>query len=270
MKRLFITICFIIITTIVFAQSSIPPITPYNIYKDTSLTNEGFLKAFDSVYSSVLNDPNDTSEGGPKQKLQREREFWEKRLPLKNTKGNIMEHYADVYQKAALHQSQCDIDYEGFRGNWQSIGPLDPNPNYQNQGWVSDIWVDPGDAGFIYAASEGGGLWRSIDEGGSWENITDNILNTGTIGISNMAVNPNNRDEIYIATELYQHFNNPEKYGLGLWHTTDGGVNWNLETGGGLIPSFSNQIKESRLLTVDGIEFAPYLVAGQSYVVITT
>jgi hypothetical protein len=273
MKKILLIILFGIQSIVLKAQNANTQgvIIPYNIETDTTLTNTAYLKKMDSINAFLINNINDSAENGSKQNFARYRNFIESRLPAKNTGGGMLGYYVKALENARSNKDRgCDIINDGFKGNFINIGPKDKAELHQNQGWVSDIWVDPTDDQFIYIATEGGGLWKSGNGGADWINITDNINSIGTIGINKMAVNPFDRNEIYIATNIYPHFYNPNGYALGVWHTADGGVTWNRETNGLTgFAALSVDIPESEFLQANGLQFSPYKVNNQSFLIMT-
>ncbi|MEZ5046487.1 MAG: T9SS type A sorting domain-containing protein [Chitinophagaceae bacterium] len=245
---------------------------PYSIDTDTTLTNVAYLKQIDSINYQIINNPDDSAEGGPKQNYFRYRSFIESRLPTKNFGGNMLAYYAQAFENARIanKNGSCSESYDGFTGNFTCIGPKDKAELHQNQGMVTDIWVDPTDDQFIYIATEGGGLWKSTNGGTDWTNISDNIDGIGTIGINKMAVNPFDRNEVYISTSIYPHFYNPNSYGIGVWRTTNGGATWSRETNG--LTGFASipvDIPQPEYIKANGLQFSPYKVNNQSFLIMT-
>lgn len=100
--------------------------------------------------------------------------------------------------KKSIQAKQSQSCGSGYQGSWRCVGPL--SMPSQTLGKVDAIWADPADSNYILAGTLGG-LFRSIDGGAHWECITDNaILANGIVGISSIAVNPLNRNTIYLGT----------------------------------------------------------------------
>ena len=86
-------------------------------------------------------------------------------------------------------------------------------------GRVLDIEFDPNVPGRLYAATAGGGLARSTDDGNSWTMITDQLPSLSTSAIS---VNPNDSNKLILATGGQPTVG----LGLGIFYSLDGGASW--------------------------------------------
>ncbi|MFM8587707.1 MAG: WD40/YVTN/BNR-like repeat-containing protein [Bacteroidota bacterium] len=100
----------------------------------------------------------------------------------------------------------------------------------------SDLVMEPGNPSVLYAGTwrlirtpyslesggEGSGLWKSVDGGDTWTNITASKgLPKGIWGIVGVAVAPSNTDKIYAIIENEKG---------GLYMSDDGGKTWNLQS----------------------------------------
>lgn len=83
----------------------------------------------------------------------------------------------------------------------EPVDPANPDPN-----------TDPVDCKTVYVATAGGGIFKSLDGGGSWARIVNGLIEWN---ISKMVMDPKDPMTLYIGTE-----NN------GLFKTNDGGANW--------------------------------------------
>lgn len=103
-------------------------------------------------------------------------------------------------------------------GTWREIGPA------VFGGRVVDIALYPGDRSSMLAASGSGGLWRTRNNGVTWECIFEN---EGTISIGDVALDPKDENVIWVGTG---EANNQRSsyWGDGLYKTTDGGENWSV------------------------------------------
>ncbi len=112
---------------------------------------------------------------------------------------------------------------------WTPIGPA-PIASGQTPGSLSvsgriyEIAISPTNSNQLYAATGGGGVWGSSDDGVTWSPLTDSqsTLFTGAIAIA-----PSNPNVIYAGT------GNPtvasySYTGHGVLRSTDGGATWSL------------------------------------------
>ena len=79
--------------------------------------------------------------------------------------------------------------YQGAQ--WRNIGP------YRGGRSVTAAGV-PGNGQDYYMGTTGGGVWKTIDAGLSWKNISDGYFNVGSIGA--IAVASSDPNVIYVGT----------------------------------------------------------------------
>ena len=118
--------------------------------------------------------------------------------------------------------------------DWSAIGPFNPGTSgsgLPGTGRINAIAVDPNNPNIWYAGAPAGGIWKTTNAGGSWTNLFDNFPQ---IGVSGIAIDPNDSNTIYIATG---DDDAADSYSIGVYKSTDGGQSWN-ETG--LNPSNTN------------------------------
>jgi photosystem II stability/assembly factor-like uncharacterized protein len=143
-------------------------------------------------------------------------------------------------QKNALHDQSAKNNTN--LSDWKPLGPFsstsvlisDPNKTV-GQGRVNAIAVDPNDSNTYYVGSPAGGIWKSTDAGTNWTPLTDYLPQ---IGVSGIAINPDNSNIIYIATG---DDDSDDSYSVGVWKSTDGGTTWNNT---GAIPGDPNSMNE--------------------------
>ncbi len=121
----------------------------------------------------------------------------------------------------------------GNFGQWKPLGPFNGN-TIDGIGRINRIAFDPTDAQTIWMGAPAGGLWKSIDGGLNWTTNTDQLAN---LGISDIEINPINKNIMYIATG---DRDGGDTYSFGVLKSTDGGATWNAT---GLVHGITSQIK---------------------------
>ena len=103
---------------------------------------------------------------------------------------------------------------------FRNIGPFRPGA------WVTEIAVPDTPARehlyTIYAASRTGGLWKTVNNGINWQNITDSIE---VAAVGAVAVAPSNSQVVWVGTG--EQANARSSYsGKGVFKSIDGGATW--------------------------------------------
>lgn len=129
--------------------------------------------------------------------------------------------------------------------NWVSIGPNRPGVLFSSlpgTGRINAMAVDPNNENIWYAGAPAGGIWKSTDAGINWVNVFDQFPQ---IGVSGIAIDPNDSDTIYIATGDDDAF---DSFSAGVFKSTDGGSTWD-ETG--INPSNQNEFDVLNEIVID-------------------
>jgi len=112
------------------------------------------------------------------------------------------------------------------QSNWISKGPINTpiilsNGKRRGNGRVNCIAFDPVNPDIIWIGSPAGGLWKSADGGSNWTTNTDNLP---VIGVSSIAIDPTNTQNMLIVTG---DADATDTYSIGILKSTDGGNSWN-------------------------------------------
>lgn len=132
--------------------------------------------------------------------------------------------------------------------NWTAVGPFSPgtiNGALPGTGRINSMAVDPNSSNIWYAGAPAGGIWKSLDAGSTWTNLFDEFLQ---IGVSGIAIDPNDSNTIYIATG---DDDAADSFSVGMFKSTDGGATW-FETGLG--PSSDAGWSNGRLISEVAID----------------
>lgn len=118
---------------------------------------------------------------------------------------------ASAKLRARLRQESIFANYPA-----RNIGPT------QQGGRIVDLDADPRNPKWIYAAFASGGLWRSTNNGMSFEPIFDE---QGTMGIGDIAVSQSNPDIIWVGTGECNS-SRSSYAGMGVFASHDAGKTW--------------------------------------------
>lgn len=108
--------------------------------------------------------------------------------------------------------------------NWSNLGPsvvTNSSLSISGQGRINTIIKDPNNPQTLYVGAPAGGIWKSTDDGANWTPLSDDLPQ---IGVSGIAIDPNDSNTIYIATG---DDDAGDSYSVGVMKSTDGGQTWN-------------------------------------------
>ncbi|MBT8237734.1 MAG: thrombospondin type 3 repeat-containing protein [Croceitalea sp.] len=109
--------------------------------------------------------------------------------------------------------------------NWSIVGPVDIgelNTSLPGIGRLNAIAVDPNNENIWYVGAPSGGIWKTIDAGANWVNLFDEFPQ---IGVSGIAIDPNDSNTVYIATG---DDDASDSYSIGVFKSIDGGATWDV------------------------------------------
>ena len=124
---------------------------------------------------------------------------------------------AEKLEMYAEHEKMRETS--NFSGlHWQYIGPVNIS------GRCTDVEaVGPRGKNYtIWVASASGGVWKSVNEGVTFEPVFEH---QGTSTIGDVAVTPSDPEVVWVGTGEANIFRSSNP-GCGVWKTTDGGETW--------------------------------------------
>jgi hypothetical protein len=175
---------------------------------------------FYANYSDTIQDTNYLK---TIKQFKRWEQFWGPRLTGYNSFDSIAKKSFDNQNT----QMQMSSTSEDDHSKWIELGP-NTNGLY-GVGRIDAIEIDPINSDIIYAGTPSGGLWKTVDGGSNWYNISDNYFTS--LGVSSIAVDPTNNNIIYAATG---DVDTETTYSHGVYRSNDGGATW-VEINTGLI-----------------------------------
>jgi photosystem II stability/assembly factor-like uncharacterized protein len=101
--------------------------------------------------------------------------------------------------------------------SWRQIGPA------AFGGRVDDIEAVPGDPRIIFVASAGGGVFRSRNNGTTWDNTFDKYA--GALSIGDIAIAPSAPNVVWVGTGEPNN-RQSSTWGDGVYRSIDGGTTW--------------------------------------------
>ena len=99
---------------------------------------------------------------------------------------------------------------------WRSIGPF-------RGGRVTAVAGVPSQPYVYYLGATGGGVWKTVDGGATWEPVSDEYLGAGSVGA--VAVAPSDPNVVYVGTGEASIRGNTSP-GDGMYMSTDAGKTW--------------------------------------------
>lgn len=189
--------------------------------------------------------------------MQKKFDDWSKTVDLKHTKHwkyykrweNDMQYKTDghgeladpsIYINEAVKAADQKKEASSSRfssASWSPVGPFALPGNLtgymQNGiGRINCIAFHPTDPNTYFVGVAQGGVWKTSNNGASWTPLTDNLPITR---ISDITIDPNNTNVMYISVCDFEYIDvalnidgrkRNTHYGLGVYKTTDGGLNW--------------------------------------------
>ena len=123
--------------------------------------------------------------------------------------------YAEKYEAWEKHQALVAASpYGGLK--WRSVGPV------VQGGRLVDMEVVPGQPYTFYAAYASGGLWKTTNNGHTFEPLFDD---QASMIMGDIAVDPNNPETVWVGTG--ENNSSRSSYGgMGVYRSDDGGQSW--------------------------------------------
>ena len=133
--------------------------------------------------------------------------------PKSLTNGEKRLAQFELYKQMAESSQYKDLE-------WQFVGPL----NVSGRCTDVEVVAPKGKNYTVYVASASGGVWKTENEGTSWEPIFDRAASAS---IGDIALDPSNPDVLWVGTGEANIFRSSQS-GSGIYKTNDQGKTWSF------------------------------------------
>src|SRR5210317_1621141 len=117
--------------------------------------------------------------------------------------------------KATEYEIIPDSIFHGFQ--WRNIGPFRGGRSVASSGVVKEPMT-------YYFGSTGGGIYKTVDDGITWKNVSDGFLKTGTVGA--IAVSESNPNIVIAGMGEHAARGVMTSMGDGVYKSYDAGKSW--------------------------------------------
>ncbi|HWY13163.1 MAG TPA: PKD domain-containing protein, partial [Bacteroidia bacterium] len=154
------------------------------------------------------------------------------------SRSKAYEEFQSYLQSNPFAKQIITATPSSITANWTPLGPYG-SPTNGDAGRLQCIRFHPAGTNTIYVGTAAGGLWVSSNGGVSWTTNTDQLA---SLGINDIAIDPINPLNMYIATGDNDA---GDTHSTGVLKSIDGGLTWNPT---GLVWATSLQRRIGRLL----------------------
>ena len=122
-------------------------------------------------------------------------------------------------QKKKKSIKKNSVTNESFNNlNWRNIGPFRGGRSVTSEGVVKEPST-------FYMGTTGGGIWKTVDNGMQWKNISDGFLKTVTVGA--IAVSESDPNVVVVGMGEHAARGVMTSMGDGVYKSEDAGATWN-------------------------------------------
>lgn len=197
-----------------------------NKYQKIANYDLDFASVCEQIEATFTSAKLETTNGHAKDndyiKFKRWEAFWRDRLtpdgklPNYNLLDRVVKTKSNIFNRSNKKNQSTSV--------WEFIGPNTNTGGYWGMGRVTDIAFHPTDPNTFFVGAAKGGIWKTTNGGSSYFSIGDNLPYNS---VGNIVVNKDNPNVIHITLGVEKSW---AANGLGVYKTTDGGVNWEPTT----------------------------------------
>ncbi len=144
--------------------------------------------------------------------------------------GSSLNEYYQSYRNILSNLSTYKSGDGVINPEWEDISPR--SLETQNMGRIECVTTPQGSNMLqtMYAGAPSSGIWKTIDGGEHWVNITDSHEFASGFGCSHIVIDPSDENHLYAAINMSStdQFNEVGLYGfgIGIYESLDAGENW--------------------------------------------
>ncbi|MFA6923818.1 MAG: T9SS type A sorting domain-containing protein [Bacteroidales bacterium] len=223
MKKLYFLLVLMSPTLMLFSQTWLKNL-PQKKFKG-ELTFFDYKNAFNKYWTPFNVEKGYYYENGVKKKAEGWKQFkrWEYYMEnqINPTTGEFPKKTAqeiyEKYLKANPNSKSRNL------ADWTCLGTNSSDGGYAGVGRINCISFHPSDNNTYWAGAASGGLWVTMNNGSSWNCLTDN---NGILAVSDIVIPTDyaTSNTIYVATGDKDHWDNRS---IGVLKSTNGGSTWN-------------------------------------------
>jgi len=169
--------------------------------------DEAYLKTYAQLMEVTGKKPRRPTTQHPGELIQAFRD-------IKNGQGG--QTYSASYRQKELKKAVVSRKTRAKTLDWVERGPNNVS------GRTRAMLVDPDHPGTWFAATVGGGVWKTVNSGQTWENNTPEL---STLSTTCIAMAPSNHNVLYVGTGM-GYGRTVDLAGSGVWKSVDRGENW--------------------------------------------
>ncbi len=146
-------------------------------------------------------------------------ERWAHRMSERSYPSGVLENAPNYYKEIKKLQGKSKSLKSSTYPSWTSLGP-NVVPFGGGNGRLNFITFHPDTLTTIYVGAPAGGLWKSKDNGVTFEIVNDTLP---VIGCSDLLIDPVSPNVMYLATG---DRDGNDTYSIGVLKSLDGGISW--------------------------------------------
>lgn len=223
MKKLLL---IILVFNCFFGYSQFNPIAPWNVNNELAKSGQANIDNIVTSFNQYWSDKDleKRKRGSGFKPFMRWEYHWRNKTNPQGFLITPQEMWTAFNQKKTSASNRSNASVLVPVSNWEPIGPFTHTNTgswSSGQGRVNVVYEDPSNPNTVYIGSPAGGIWKSTNAGINWSPLADNLPQ---IGVSGIAIDPNNSNVIYITTG---DCDASDTYSIGVLKSIDGGVTWN-------------------------------------------